>query len=130
VKSEFATLLKTPCPPKPETEPQLVELRRQVAEKESGRKQNNESRLIFFFSFIQLFQKELEALRTAGGSDRSVISKGAREVSKLKRQADDLEEELQTAYEKIALAPERQAAEIAKINAEYSEQINEQKVGV
>lgn len=51
-------------------------------------------------------------------------------MSKLKRQADDLEEELQTAYDNIALAPERQAAQIAKIDSEYAEQINEQKVRI
>lgn len=51
VKAEFATLLKTPCPPKPETEPQLVELRRQVAEKESGRRIVVENKICSFVSF-------------------------------------------------------------------------------
>jgi hypothetical protein len=105
VKSEFALLLKTPCPPKPEAGPQLVELRRQISDREA----------------------ELEQLRSSGAVDRSLISKSQRGVVKLKREAEDLLEVLQTAYDNVALAPERQAVELNKIKEQFDGEINEQK---
>lgn len=105
IKAQYVTLLKTPCPPEPESDAQLVELKRQIAEKEAG----------------------LEALRSSGGADRSQLSKASREVTKLKHEAQDLQEELQAAYDNVALAPERQAAELAKVETQFGDEINEEK---
>jgi hypothetical protein len=103
VRSEYAALLKTPLPPKPESTPELAALRAQAAEREAT----------------------VEKLRASGGADRSEISKAAREASKLRNQAADLEEELQAKYDEIALAPSRRDTELTDVAEEFDPQIRE-----
>ncbi len=105
VRSEFAVLLKTPLPPKPESNPELAAMLSQIAVRES----------------------ELEQLRSSGSAERGEVSKMGREIAKLKHQAEDLQSELQDKYDEVALAPSRRDAAVARVTDEYDPQISEER---